>query len=437
MRLLRKIPRWFRDLSLPTAALLSGAGLLGVALFVLWITGRPLGGPLYLWHIEPMLWKDRLTYAGAVATGVGAMVALVVSYRKQGDAEEGKFAAQFAAAAAQLGDDAPAVRIAGAFAIAALADRHKTRRQQCIDVLTGYIRLPYEPHDGHRVGRATQRTIGVDGDQATVTDTNAYRPADREVRLTIIRIIRDHLQDPDSAAAWCGHDLNFTGATFDGADFTGAHFTGCRVDFSGAALSGGRVDFGEAAFSGANIYFSGATFSGGYISFDAATFSAGTIDFSLAMFTGGDVGFTFAKFGGSEVRFDESALSGGNVSFDFAEFGAGRIIFFGAAFSGAEVSFEAAEFSGSEVSFFGAEVDGSEVGFDSATFEGSTVSFATAALSRGRVSFDGAAFSRGEVHFFAAEFSGAEVSRDGQAFFGWSEKDGFLPDPREAAEPVQ
>jgi hypothetical protein len=98
--------RWLGDRSLPAASLMAGAGLLLVAAVVLWLTGLPQGG--YGWHVEPMLWKDRLTYAAGVAAGLGALVALVVSYRKQRDAEEGKFAAQFAAAAAQLGDDAPA-----------------------------------------------------------------------------------------------------------------------------------------------------------------------------------------------------------------------------------------------------------------------------------------------------------------------------------------
>jgi hypothetical protein len=76
---LRGLPALFGDLSLPKAALASAVGLLAVALLVLWLTGRPQGGPWYLWHIEVMPWKDRLTYAAAVATGVGAMVALVAS----------------------------------------------------------------------------------------------------------------------------------------------------------------------------------------------------------------------------------------------------------------------------------------------------------------------------------------------------------------------
>ena len=195
-----------------------------MALAVLWGTGvaSSLATPERPWgflYIEPMTWTQRLTYAAAVATGLGAIVALVVSYRKQRATENNQFGTDFAAAAEQLGNDAPAVRIAGAYALATLADKHPTRRQQCIDVLCGYLRLPYDPQASN--DHITTRSHTADGE----TITRTYRPADRAVRLTIIRIIRDHLQNPDNPTTWCGHDLDFTGATFDGGDFTGAHFT--------------------------------------------------------------------------------------------------------------------------------------------------------------------------------------------------------------------
>jgi hypothetical protein len=279
---LRRVSGWFSDRSLPAASFLAAIGLLVIAGVVVWLSGRPQGGPWYYWHVEPMPWKDRLTYAAAAAAGVGALVALVVNYRKQRDAEAGKFAEQFAAAAAQLGDQAPAVRIAGVYAVAALADRHSVRRQQCIDVLTGYLRLPYNPKasQNHLVGTTVQRTTGVDGDHATMTETSAYRPADREVRLTIIRIIRDHLRDPHSPTTWCNCDLDFTGATFDGGDFSAATFTG-RVSFFGATLAGGRITLFDTTLPEwpslhgprpATISFDGATFAMGKVSFNGATF---------------------------------------------------------------------------------------------------------------------------------------------------------------------
>ena len=84
-----------------------------------------------------------------VAAGVGAAVALVVAYRRQRDIEQGRFVERFGAAAVQLGDHDVAVRIAGVYAMAGVADESTgLRRQQCIDVLCGYLRLPYSPELG-------------------------------------------------------------------------------------------------------------------------------------------------------------------------------------------------------------------------------------------------------------------------------------------------
>lgn len=62
------------------------------------------------------------------------------------------------------------------------------------------------------------------------TDARLIR-VEATVRLTIIRIIRDHLQDPAAPTTWCGRDLDFTGAIFDGGSFQGAAFTGGIVSF--------------------------------------------------------------------------------------------------------------------------------------------------------------------------------------------------------------
>jgi hypothetical protein len=56
---------------------------------------------------------------------------------------------RFATAAEQLGNDKPAaVRLAGVYAMAGLADDWKENRQTCVDVLCGYLRLPYNPDPG-------------------------------------------------------------------------------------------------------------------------------------------------------------------------------------------------------------------------------------------------------------------------------------------------
>src|SRR5579862_7688400 len=78
---------------------------------------------------------------------------------------------RFATAAGQLGGDKPpAVRLAGVYAMTGLADDWSENRQTCVDVLCGYLRLPYEPDPGQDA-RAPERL--------------AFR-AGREVRHTVI-----------------------------------------------------------------------------------------------------------------------------------------------------------------------------------------------------------------------------------------------------------
>jgi len=90
------------------------------------------------------------------------------------------------------------VRLAGVSALARLADDWEPHRQTCIDVLCAYLRMPYHPENPE--------------------------PGEREVRLTVIRLIRDHLR-PTARVAWSGRDLDFTAAVFDGGDFNGATLT--------------------------------------------------------------------------------------------------------------------------------------------------------------------------------------------------------------------
>jgi hypothetical protein len=59
---------------------------------------------------------------------------------------------RFATAAEQLGGDKPpAVRLAGVYAMAGLADDWEENRQTCVDVLCAYLRMPYESKPGEDV----------------------------------------------------------------------------------------------------------------------------------------------------------------------------------------------------------------------------------------------------------------------------------------------
>ena len=134
---------------------------------------------------------------------------------------------RFAAAAGQLGSDKPPeVRLAGVYAMAGLADDWEENRQTCVDVLCGYLRMPYEPDPG---------------EDAPGPQRLGFR-ASREVRHTVIRVITAHLQG-GAAGEWQGLDFDFTGVVFDGGDFTGAGFSGGTVSFDFSVFSRDTVDF--------------------------------------------------------------------------------------------------------------------------------------------------------------------------------------------------
>jgi hypothetical protein len=286
-----------------TVAVVGLAGLAGLAWVLLGVAG-------YRHHGAPAL-KDTvgvLQLVFATVAGAGALVALIVAYRRQKITEADSvhdrtrvFNERFTTIAAQLGDAQPAVRLAGVHAMAGLADDWKQNRQTCVDVLCAYLRLPYDP---------------APGDQADQAERIAYR-ANREVRHTIIRLIGTHLR-PGAAVSWQGLNFDFTGVIFDGGDFSGAVFSGGEVRFGGAVFSGGMVSFSGAEFSGGTVSFGGAEFSGGEVSFGHAVFSGGEVSFSGAEFSGGEVHFGGARFSGGEVSFGTAEFSGGTVSFSEA-----------------------------------------------------------------------------------------------------------------------
>jgi uncharacterized protein YjbI with pentapeptide repeats len=372
-------------------------GLAGLA----WLAWVLLGRGGYRHHGAPAL-SDAISVLQlvfATVAGSGALVALVVAYRRQKVAEADSvhdrtrvFNERFTAIAAQLGDTQPAVRLAGVHAMAGLADDWKQNRQTCTDVLCAYLRLPHDPDPG---------------DKADPAERAAYR-ADREVRQTIIRLIGAHLR-PGAPAPWQGLNFDFTGVVFDGGDFTDARFSGGIVLFTDAVFSGARVSFRSAVFSGVGVSFDSAVFSGGWVGFDSAVFSGGELGFDSAVFSGGWVGFDGAVFSGARVSFRRAKFPDARVSFRRAVFSGGWVGFDGAMFSGAWIGFHSAAFSGGRIHFVLAVFSGGRVGFDGAAFSGGQVGFDSAKFSGGWVGFHGAAFSGGQVGFDSAKFSGGQV----------------------------
>ncbi|MFJ5994132.1 pentapeptide repeat-containing protein [Streptomyces sp. NPDC092370] len=356
---------------------------------------------------------DLVKLSFGVVAGAGALVALVVAYRRQRVDEDGALrestrlhTERFTAAVSQLGDESAAVRLGGVHALAGLADDAPTRalRQTCIDVLCAYLRLPYTAEADLVAGEVEARQTYL---------------ALREVRHTVIRLVRDHLRLPvQHQHSWQGHDLDFTDVTFDGGDFSRSVFSGGMVRFTGAVFPGGTTSFSGACFSGGTVDFTGATFCGGAIAFTGLEFSGGTADFSGSAFSSGRVDFSGSVFSGGVIAFGGSAFSGGTVDFSGAAFSGGTADFSNTMFSAGRVGFDGATFSRGMVSFESAECTGGRVGFNGARFSGSTVRFDDATFSGGRVTFTDTLFSAGVVGFAGAAFIGAAVRFDNRSLSG-------------------
>jgi uncharacterized protein YjbI with pentapeptide repeats len=417
-RLGRSIARWIRQLGLFAA---SGLVLL-VGLVItagVWIGLSFLLNHHSPWYVppgeKPASNLDLTKVALAIVAGVGAAIGLTVTYRRQRDLERGRFDERFAAAAEQLGADSAAQRLAGVYAVGALADQNESRRQQCVDLLCAYVRLPYDPAAGLLRTVVSEHTWPVGAATGKEQRTYERLPNDRDVRLTIIALIKGHLQ-PEAETSWSKYDYNFSGAVFDDGDFAGAEFSG-DVNFNHTTFSG-NFDFSKTSFSGRLATFSGATFAGGHVNFSEATFlafaafykakfRAGAVDFYRATFAG-KATFRDAAFFSGVVVNTHSAEFSDNVEFDEAKFAGGRISLDGTLFSG-DVTFIETTFSGGDVTL-GSTFADSWVTFDGATFD-----------SGSRVTFDGATFDSGSrVTFDGATFdSGSRVTRDGSEFRGY------------------
>lgn len=397
---------------------------------------------------DPLQPKDVTGYSLAIAAGIGAMVALVVSYRRQRDLEQGLFVERFGAAAKQLGDPDAAVRIAGVYAMAGVADESSgPKRQQCVDVLCGYLRLPYSPElgDNHQQKLVITNPAKPDGSMDELHFQ--YRQNDKEVRQTIVRVITAHLQT-GVEYSWSRCDYDFTGVHFEDADFrsavfsggftrfTNATFSGATTGFDKATFSGNRAIFGgatfggdetsfyEATFSGTATWFVGATFSAAETWFTRATFSAAETWFTGATFISTDISFNAATFSSNETNFSGATFSGDQINFYEATFRGERTTFEEATFSGNQTSFPWVTFSGKLTNFFGTTFSGNITNFDGATFNGENTSFWGATFSGASTHFERATFSGTNTHFDEATFRGENISFDGVTFNG--EKTSFL-----------
>jgi hypothetical protein len=308
-----------RSPRVPLSGALTAAVVSGVALAALasWIAS----GAIYERAATQL---DVIKAALPAIVGAVIAVGLVVVYRRQKDAERAQFAQRFGAASTQLGDSDTAVRIAGVYAMAAAADESPVfaRRQQCIDVLCGYLRLPYEPDSGSNNLSEFVSTTTWSAQPPAVnieeTRRQTVRQNDREVRDTIIRVLAQRLSR-GADTSWSGNDFDLTGVLFEDAWFAGARFNGRHVWFDGAVFNGPNISFEDVEFNARVVSFDGATFESD-AAFTGSTFRARSTSFDGATFSGKDTTFDEARFAGEYVSFRRVGFAGETTSFGKATF---------------------------------------------------------------------------------------------------------------------
>lgn len=311
---------------------------------------------------------------------------------------------RYVTAAEQLGNESSAVRIAGANALAALALEwgDLAQRQTCVDVLCAYLRMPPARHQLTSQRLVVSRRAVLPKSRSSVVDPN-----DRQVRLTIQRLLRTHLSY-SSGRHWGLVDIDLSGAELEDFDMAGAVFLGSAV-FVGTVFSG-RTRFVEARFEGKTTFYR-AAFTG-HAGFNQAHFVRQIVNFNEAGFSDG---VTFHR-----TFFDDGAV------FYFTVFGGGHATFSKATFDGPRVDFHDARFSCEWTGFDGAIFLAERVSFSRSTFSGLSVSFDDPQLMLGPIPRDEIAF-KGSVKFDQATFTKGPPTTTGLGFF--TQRPAFLGYP--------
>lgn len=258
---------------------------------------------------------DLLKIGLAVVAGFGGVVLLAINFRKQRVAEDEHdlaieradrevtqgFNERFGAAAEQLAHASAAVRMAGVYAMAGLADGWELKRQVCVDVLCGYLRMP--------------ASVGDESEDL--------------LRDAIIRTVRDRTTPgvfdiPD----WPDTDFDFIGVEFDDLDLSGLRFGG-TLTFDSATFTDELTSFSRNGFEGM-LSCHGTTFAAKQTTFARASvrrmevvgaeFTSPKIDFSGMELAGVGIYFYRSHFRDTEIDLSSLDIETGGLVFDQCEF---------------------------------------------------------------------------------------------------------------------
>lgn len=282
--------------------------------------------------------------------------------------DERELSARFVSTAGQLASAAASARVAGLYAMAALADAwaaigRADQRQVCISVICGYLCQPYESDP---------------------------RGAEHGVRRTGIRIIADHLgKDVRPESDWRSCVFDLADATFDSGNFTG-------IDVQGSLI------LTRARFVAGEVSFRDATFTNGSINLTGASFEGATVDFSKAMFRSTSDGDPSGGPWDKPFFFEGARLSAGELLLNLVEF------------VDCDVIFDDLQVTGGKLQMVGTSLtrdafnSGPTMRFVGANFSGGSFQFVECAIRDATVSFEyGAKWSGGEAYFMSVKFEEA------------------------------
>ena len=211
---------------------------------------------------------------------------------------------RYTTAIEQLSNDKASIRLGGVYTLVGLVDEwladektipnieeRRKEGQVIINNLCAYIRSPFllaeraeqldKPYAKYLQKDFDGDKEKFDADKRSFARDKAALEEERQVRLSIIKEMHEHLHDAEEPGPWSGFDYDFSNAHFFyPIDFVYSYF-GVFSNFSGVTFTE-DANFFEAKFT-QGAYFPGAKFTG-YASFFGATFTQGAY-FPGATFT--------------------------------------------------------------------------------------------------------------------------------------------------------
>lgn len=295
--------------------------------------------------------QDALKLSLMCAAAVGTVLAGVYAYRKQQleeassrRADDAALNLRFTSASDQLGSQSAAVRLAGAYAMASLADDWIEQRQMCVNVICAYLRMENEGNDA----------------------------SETRVREAITSIIRERTQ-AGRTQSWSALDYDMTGAHLHNLDFSECLFSGKLVSFSRAVFSGNLTTFEGTRFESERTSFSDCRFAAENTRFNHCIITARQIWFERLDIRG-RAWLDYLQTSGEIISFADSKIAGDRFSLAGANFSSNEIILERIEFTGERVAFSRCTFGG-VTSFRGSTFTGTQIWFENAQFTGPSADF--------------------------------------------------------------